>query len=237
MFEEKSVLIIEDDQDIAGLLDLHLRDLGCKVEVENNGANGLESVLTKHYDLLILDLTLPGVEGLEICKQLRSKNQWIPVLMLTARSEILDKVLGLELGADDYITKPFSIRELIARVKVILRRTNNFSPIEVDNQILIDAGGLKIDLKKRKVLLDKQVVELTAKEFDLLVEFVKNPGRCFSRQELLESVWGYHFQGYDHTVNAHINRLRAKIEIDPSSPRYIQTVWGVGYKFSELEEL
>ncbi len=237
MFEKKSILIIEDDQDIAGLLDLHLRDLGCKVEIENNGTNGLESVLSKRYDLLILDLTLPGVEGLEICKQLRSKNQWIPVLMLTARSEILDKVLGLELGADDYITKPFSIRELIARVKVILRRTNNFSPKEVENQTLIDAGGLKIDLKKRKVLLDKQVVELTAKEFDLLVEFVKNPGQCFSRQELLENVWGYHFQGYDHTVNAHINRLRAKIEIDPSSPRYIQTVWGVGYKFSELEEL
>ena len=158
--------------------------------------------------------------------------------MLTSKAEELDKVLGLELGADDYMTKPFSIRELIARVKAIFRRIEvTKTEKQVDDQKQLEYGDLVVDLEKRKVLLRTQALELTAKEFDLLVLFAENPGRAYSRQELLDLVWGYQYSGYSHTVNSHINRLRNKIEIDPAAPRYIKTVWGHGYRFAEPEEL
>jgi DNA-binding response OmpR family regulator len=227
-------LIVEDDRDIAGLVELHLKDLGCQSELAFDGEEGLEKALKTAYDLIILDLMLPGVDGMEICREVRAAKNNTPILMLTSRSEEFDKVLGLELGADDYLTKPFGIRELIARVKAIFRRVDSDregSGGSVTSPVT--AGDLVVDIEKRKVTLAGSAVELTAKEFDLLALFVRNPGKAYTRQALLDTVWGYTFEGYDHTVNSHINRLRSKIEEDPSNPRYIQTVWGIGYKFSE----
>ena len=159
--------------------------------------------------------------------------------MLTAKSEELDKVLGLELGADDYLTKPFSIRELIARIKAILRRieTERETSSETDKPEILEFDNLVIDTLKRKVTLGGKALELTAKEFDLLLIFARHPGRTYDRQQLLDQVWGYHFDGYDHTVNSHINRLRNKVEKDPANPKFIKTVWGVGYRFAEMEDL
>ena len=234
----KNVLIIEDDAPIANLVEIHVKDLDCVVDKVADGVEGLRKALAGTYDLVILDLMLPGLSGLEICKEIRVVNRTIPILMLTARSEEFDRVLGLELGADDYLTKPFGVRELVARVKAIFRR------VEVAKRDLQQAvakelriGEIAIDPQKRRVTLNDEKVELTAKEFDLLYLFVKNPGRAYSRQELLDVVWGYHFDGYDHTVNSHINRLRTKIERDPSKPEYVLTVWGVGYRFAEQEEI
>jgi DNA-binding response OmpR family regulator len=230
----KRVLIVEDDRDIAGLVELHLKDLGCQSDLAFDGEEGLEKALKGEYDLMILDLMLPGVDGMEICREVRAARNNTPILMLTSRSEELDKVLGLELGADDYLTKPFGIRELIARVKAIFRRVDSDRSGGGDRATSpISAGDLVVDIEKRKVTLAGNAVELTAKEFDLLALFVRNPGKAYTRQTLLDAVWGYTFEGYDHTVNSHINRLRSKIEEDPSTPRYIQTVWGIGYKFSE----
>ncbi len=233
---QRKVLVVEDDKDIQQLVTLHLRDLGCLCDVASDGEVGLEKALKNKYDLLILDIMLPGVDGLEICKEVRSEKNYTPILMLTSRSEELDKVLGLELGADDYLTKPFSIRELLARVKAIFRRIEAVKDdVEGVGKKQIQFGELHIDIEKRTVKLHGEKVELTAKEFDLLALFARNPGRAYTRQHLLDTVWGYQFEGYDHTVNSHINRLRAKIEPDPTNPKYIQTVWGVGYKFSEEE--
>ncbi len=232
-----TILVIEDDPDIADLLRIHLRDLGYAVERVAEGRAGLRKALSGPYALVILDLMLPELDGLEVCKRIRAENPYLPILMLTARAEELDKVLGLELGADDYLTKPFSIRELIARVKALFRR------IEIDQQNLqreagqdLRYGDLLVEPEKRKVTLGNQTVELTAKEFDLLLLFAQHPGRAYSRQELLDLVWGYQYSGYSHTVNTHINRLRSKIEDDPSNPSYIKTVWGLGYRFAEREE-
>lgn len=236
---DKRILIIEDDSNIANLVTIHLRDLGFTMEHAVDGQEGLERALTSAYDLIILDLMLPKLDGFEVCKRIRSENTYTPILMLTAKSEELDKVLGLELGADDYITKPFSIRELIARVKAIFRRLEaDAQKLEArDEPIQMTFGPLVIDPKKRKVLLGGRSIDLTAKEYDLLVLFASNPGRTYSRQELLEIVWSYQFDGYEHTVNSHINRLRNKIEPNPSEPQFIKTVWGVGYRFTEREEL
>lgn len=235
----KTVLVIEDDPHIAELLEIHLGDLGYELVHAADGVSGLERFRQQEYDLVILDLMLPKLDGFEVCKAIRAENTYTPILMLTSKSEELDKVLGLELGADDYITKPFSIRELMARIKAIFRRleADKAEHTEsVDNQELVH-GDLTIQVVKRKVLLSGRPIELTAKEFDLLVRFASNPGRPYSRQELLDLVWGYQFDGYDHTVNSHINRLRSKIEPDPANPRFIKTVWGIGYSFAEAEEL
>lgn len=239
MQHEKTVLVIEDDPNIAELLEIHLKDLGCELVGAEDGVSGLEKFHEQEYVLIILDLMLPKLDGLEVCKRIRAENKYTPILMLTSKSEEMDKVLGLELGADDYITKPFSIRELIARVKAIFRRIDADRE-EVTEQTpaqVLDFGELVIHLEKRKVLLQNKPVDLTAKEFDLLVLFASNPGRAYNRQELLDLVWGYQFDGYDHTVNSHINRLRNKIERDSSEPRYIKTIWGVGYSFAEPEEI
>lgn len=235
--QENQVLIIEDDPDIVDLVKINISDIGLELDSAVSGKAGLEKALANNYVLIILDLMLPELNGMEVCKQIRATDTQTPILMLTAKSEELDKVLGLELGADDYLTKPFSIRELLARIKAILRR------IEVDTQSpendseSLTFNELNIDFEKRKVTLSGGTVDLTAKEFDLLSLFARHPGRTYTRNELLDLVWGYHFDGYDHTVNSHINRLRAKIESDPSDPIYLQTVWGVGYRFVELEEL
>lgn len=237
MNKNNTVLIIEDDPNIVDLMEIHLKDLGYELEWAADGISGLKKVLDNAYPLVILDLMLPKLDGLEVCKRIRAENKYTPLLMLTSKSEELDKVLGLELGADDYITKPFSIRELIARIKAIFRR------MEADKeeatgpmpQKELVRGELVIYMEKRKVTLSGHPVELTVKEFDLLALFASRPGRVYSRQELLDIVWGYQFDGYDHTVNSHINRLRSKIEKNPSEPIYIKTVWGIGYSFDEPE--
>ena len=233
------VLIIEDDKDIIDLIEIHLTDLGYELYKAFDGESGLSRALSDPFDLVILDLMLPKMEGLEVCKRIREKNKALPILMLTSKSEELDKVLGLELGADDYITKPFSIRELIARVKSNLRSVEAIKEEihKADEQNELCFGHLSIDRDKRKVLLDNKKVELTAKEFDLLCYFAQHPGKNFTREHLLNRIWGYQFSGYDHTVNSHINRLRSKIEKNPADPGFIKTVWGVGYRFVEPEEL
>jgi two-component system alkaline phosphatase synthesis response regulator PhoP len=232
----KKVLVVEDDKSIAELLEIHLKDLNCEVSLSFDGEAGLDNALNKQFDLIVLDLMLPRLSGLEICKQLRKKDDYTPVLMLTAKSEELDKVLGLEVGADDYLTKPFSIREFIARVKAIFRR---IEAIQKENSYEDDItiGNLKIEVSKRKVLLDNKRVDLTPKEFDLLHLLAAHPGRTYTREQLLSLLWGYQYNGYEHTVNSHINRLRSKIESDLSNPKYILTSWGVGYRFNESEEL
>ncbi|MGH8718176.1 MAG: response regulator transcription factor [Burkholderiales bacterium] len=229
----RSVLVVEDQQEIANLIKLHLKDLPCNVKLAFDGTTGLAEAEAKRYDLIILDLMLPGIDGLEICRRLRGKANYTPILMLTAKTSELDRVLGLELGADDYLTKPFSLPELIARVKAIFRRVDAMAQGESAVSGSIAAGGLKIDTAKRSVTVDEKPVELTSKEFDLLLHFARNPGRVYTRSQLLDMVWGYGHAGYEHTVNCHINRLRAKIGDDYSSPRYILTVWGVGYKFAD----
>ena len=228
------ILVIEDDPNIAHLLALNLRDIYCDVGVAHNGSEGWSLVQAHPYDLIILDLMLPGLDGLEICRRLRLRPNYTPILMLTAKSSELDRVLGLEMGADDYLTKPFSIMELLARVKAIFRRVQALAAAgALPISKTLHAGDLVIDIERRKVTLERVPVELTAKEFDLLTHFAHNPGRVYSRGQILDTVWGYGHDGYEHTVNSHINRLRAKIEIDPARPRYILTVWGIGYKFSD----
>jgi DNA-binding response OmpR family regulator len=231
----QSILVIEDDPDIRKLVRLHLEDAGYGITLETTGTNGLRRALSGSFDLIVLDIMLPGVDGLEICRQLRAERPDVPILMLTARSTELDRVLGLELGADDYLTKPFSVRELLARIKAILRRIEQIEAAPPPTNL--EVGPLTIDANRRQVRVEGQPVELTAREFELLSFFASHPGRVFTRGQLLDRVWGYAHEGYEHTVNTHINRLRRKIEDDPSHPRYILTVWGVGYRFPDAEEL
>ena len=227
----KRILIIEDDPEIIKLLELHLSDVSYETTMAMDGDEGLQLALQNDYELILLDLTLPSLDGVEVCRRLRATKN-TPVIMLTAKSEEIDRVLGLEIGADDYMTKPFSIRELLARIKAVLRRTNDTGKKQEDTSI-ISAVGLTIDIDKRKVVVDDYKIELSPKEFELLVLMASNPGRNYTRTELLNMIWGYNFIGYEHTVNSHINRLRAKIESDMANPTYILTTWGVGYKFNE----
>ena len=226
-----SLLVVEDDADLSGLLDLHLTDAGLSVEVVADGALALQRALAEPFDLVVLDLMLPGLTGIEVCEQLRAAGRTVPVLMLTARGSEADRVRGLECGADDYVPKPFSVREVVARVRALLRRADYDRPTEDGAPLAFD--GLTVRPHDRLVQRDGETVELTAKELDLLLLFARHPGRAFSRQELLDRVWGVQFSGYAHTVNTHINRLRAKIEPDPADPTYVQTVWGIGYRFAE----
>ncbi len=227
----KKILLIEDDPEIVKLLKIHLSDLIYTTEAAYDGEKGLALALAMDFDLILLDLSLPKLDGIEVCKHIR-KVKNTPIIMLTAKSEEIDKVIGLEVGADDYLTKPFSIRELMARIKALLRRVQvTNQPIEDTKSLIFDA--LEINIEKRKVVLNGAKIELSPKEFELLVLMASNPGRNYSRTELLNIIWGYNFEGYEHTVNSHINRLRAKIETDMSAPSYILTTWGVGYKFNE----
>ena len=229
------VLIVEDDPKIARLVEIHLRDLKLAPEWCASGGEAVERFRQGEWALVVLDLMLPDMDGFDVCKQIRAASAATPILMLTARSEELDVVLGLELGADDYLTKPFGIRELIARVRALLRRAAAAQADGRDDEIVFHE--LTVYPGKRKVMLRDEPVELTAREYDLLECFITNPGRAFSRTELLEQVWGYQFSGYDHTVNSLINRLRGKIEADPSHPVYIRTLWGVGYRFADHDDL
>ncbi len=228
------VLVVEDDPNIVDLLRIHLTDLGCEVTAAGNGTDALAIARAQPFHLIVLDIMLPGINGMEICRQVRLKDRSTPIMILSAKSEEIDKVLGLETGADDYLTKPFSIREFVARVKVIFRRKPEpgheaYAP----GQLHMKFEDLEIDVDKRKVTLCNARIELSPREFDLLVLLASNPGKSYSRQRLLNLVWGYDFEGYEHTVNSHINRLRSKIEKNISDPRYILTTWGVGYRFNE----
>ncbi|MDN3654834.1 response regulator transcription factor [Ferruginibacter paludis] len=231
----KNVLIIEDDDSIVELLSIHLKDLGCAVVAASNGMDGLQKTGAGSFDLIILDIMLPGLNGMEICRKIRQTDRHTPILMLTARSEEIDKVLGLETGADDYMTKPFSVREFLARVKVIFRRKeeNPETPAVISPSSIICRGTLEIDLDKRRVMLQQSRIDLSPKEFDLVALLAANPGKSYSRKQLLNLVWGYDFEGYEHTVNSHINRLRGKIEADITNPNFILTTWGIGYRFNE----
>jgi len=233
----KRVLVIEDDRDLSSLVSINLTQAGLAAETAADGQAGLKRALAGGYALIVLDLMLPGLDGLEVCKAIRRVDAGVPILMLTAKSEELDKVLGLELGADDYVTKPFGVRELVARVKALLRRAEGEGPREEGEAETATIGAITLDFPKRRVTVAGVVVDLTAKEFELLSLFMRNPGRPFSRSQLLDLVWGYQFDGYDHTVNSHINRLRSKIESDPATPVYLRTVWGIGYRFAEPTEL
>lgn len=228
------VLVIEDDDDIAELVSIHLRDLGCDVNRVADGETGLQTALRHPFDLIVLDIMLPEIDGLEVCRKLRAQEISSPILMLTAKSEEIDKVLGLETGADDYLTKPFSIREFIARVKAIFRRAGfNGASADLPPANIVQLEDLTIDREKHKVLVKGSRVELTPKEYSLLVLMANHPGKSYSREDLLNLIWGYEFAGYEHTVNSHINRLRSKIEPDFSKPKYILTTWGVGYRFND----
>ncbi|WP_456445033.1 response regulator transcription factor [Oceanithermus sp.] len=223
------ILIVEDDREIAALAAAQLERAGHAVHVVHDGEAGLREALEGGHDLLVLDVMLPGVSGFEIVERLRRQPGYPRVLMLTARAEEVDRVLGLELGADDYLTKPFSLRELEARVRALLRR-GVLGPVPEPVGPLV-FGALEIDPAARRVRVGGRAVNLTAREFDLLYELARHPGRVYTRAELLERVWGAGFEGYEHTVNSHINRLRAKIEPDARRPVYVETVWGVGYRF------
>jgi DNA-binding response OmpR family regulator len=231
----KRLLIIEDDQELIDLLTMHLQSEGYQVTAAADGEAGLHAFHDGSYALVILDWMLPTMSGLDVLREIRSQDSRTPVLMLTARSEEADKVLGLELGCDDYMTKPFSVRELAARIKVLRRRierAEELARIAAGDQIL-DLGPLKIDHGKRKVEVRGDPVQLTVKEYDLLHTLAARPGRTFSRRQLLDLVWDQNSDIYEHTVNSHINRLRNKVEENPNRPRLILTVWGIGYRFTE----
>ncbi|EPL08443.1 response regulator transcription factor [Pseudomonas sp. CF161] len=236
MEQPKRVLVVEDDTHIADLIVLHLRDEQFEVVHSADGNQGLRLLEQGGWDALILDLMLPGVDGLEICRRARAMTRYTPIIITSARASEMHRILGLELGADDYLAKPFSMLELVARVKALLRRVDAMA-----RNLKMDAGslaldGLAIDPLTRDVALDGRRLDLTPREFDLLYFFARQPGKVFSRMELLNAVWGYSHDGYEHTVNTHINRLRAKIESDPAQPTRILTVWGRGYKFAASQE-
>lgn len=230
------VLIIEDDREISDLISIHLKDMELEVSQSYDGKDGLLKAVNEKFDLIILDIRLPYMDGLEVCKKIRMEKIQSLVLILTSKSEEIDKVLGLEIGADDYLTKPFSIRELVARVKALLRRREMFmasQETDVEDKEL-KIGDLMINEGMRKVQIRGEKIDLSPKEFDLLVLLASNPGKTYTRMQLLNKIWGYEFEGFEHTVNSHINRLRSKVEQNMHEPEYILTTWGVGYKFREL---
>jgi two-component system response regulator ResD len=226
----ETILIVDDEPTIVEVVGLYLQREGFRVLTANDGNAALQTVEQQRPDLVVLDLMLPGLNGLEVVKRLRSGSA-LPIIMLTARSEEADRVVGLELGADDYVTKPFSARELVARVKAVLRRTHpEAAPAEPTGASALAIGGLRLDPAARTVTLDGQAINLTVREFDLLQFLMRNPGQVFTREQLLDNVWGYTFASDMGTVTVHIRRLREKIEPDPSNPVFLQRIWGVGYK-------
>ncbi len=225
------ILIIEDENALARVLQSYLEREGYEVLVANRGDTGYDLSLTEKVDLILLDLNLPGMDGIDVATGvLREKD--IPIIMITARVEEIDKLKGLEIGADDYITKPFSPREVVARVKTVLRRVNRSKPEE--NTILI--AGLMIDVEAHSVKKNGALIELTPSEFEILLAMARNPGRVFSRLQLLDATQGQSFEGYERTVDAHIKNLRAKIEDDARNPLYVKTVFGIGYKFNRDDD-
>ncbi|MFM2393749.1 MAG: hypothetical protein RLZZ546_1731 [Bacteroidota bacterium] len=231
------IAIVEDEDNIANLISLVLKDIAEDIVIFDNGWKAVDGLMATNFTIIILDIMLPGISGIEICRRLRSNNIKTPILMLTAKSEEDDKVTGLEIGADDYLTKPFSNKELLARVKALIRRVDvtELQILKKDDAIKI--GEIIISPLSRSLTKGNKEIELTAKEFDLLYLFMENAGRNFSRMDLLERVWGENFEGLEHTVNSNINRIRMKIEDDAAKPKYLLTVWGVGYKFAKNPEL
>lgn len=245
-----NILIIEDEIDIANLIKVHLSELDLHCDICTNGEEALQLALTKDYQLILLDVMLPGISGLDICRLVRQEKPLQSIIMLTSKTSEIDRILGLELGADDYMTKPFSTRELQARVRSQLRRLHAVTAknsAEIDNraddektpqepellaQTSTSIGQLQVDHKYHQVTYKNKAINLTATEFELIDFFCKHPDQVFSRAQLLDGVWGYHHNGYEHTVNSHINRLRSKLEEDCTEPKIIQTVWGVGYKLN-----
>ncbi|MBN8492781.1 MAG: response regulator transcription factor [Burkholderiales bacterium] len=221
------LLLVEDDTAIADMVQLHLAEAGFVVHRESDSRGALRVIGSRDWDLVLLDLTLPGGDGWDICRQLRQRSERLPVIIVSARSSEAHRVLGLELGADDYLVKPFSMLELVARVRALLRRAQRQPP----PHDALHFNGLQFDPVRREVVQGQARTPLTLRESDLLGFLARHPGQVFSRAELLDKVWGHGFDGYEHTVNSHINRLRQKIEADPQEPRWIQTVWGVGYRF------
>jgi two-component system alkaline phosphatase synthesis response regulator PhoP len=228
----KNILLVEDDQQITNLLSLHLHEPFYRVTACDRGAAALRTLGEGMFHLVILDIMLPDLSGIEICRRIREQNARTPILMLSSLAEETDKVTALELGADDYLTKPFGVFELMARVKALLRRGNE-EPREVVGENILVRRELTIDREKKKVTIRGQRLELTPKEFDLLVLMASHPGKTFTRHELLEMIWGFAFQEYEHTVTSHINRLRIKLEKNLNKPEYILTTWGTGYRFTE----
>ncbi|WP_372931978.1 response regulator transcription factor [Mariniphaga sediminis] len=230
----EKALIIEDDKDISELISIHLADMDLEVDKSFDGKDGLMKALNNTYRFILLDIRLPSLDGFEVCKRIRMEKVTTPILMLTSKSEEIDKVLGLEIGADDYISKPFGIRELLARIKAVLRRYDQSLLTKGEEEKEIRFDKLYINVGMRIVEVNGERIELSPKEFDLLVHLASNPGKTYSRMNLLNKVWGYEFDGFEHTVNSHINRLRSKIEKNMNQPEYILTTWGVGYKFREV---
>lgn len=231
----KRALIVEDDIDISRLLQVHLKDMGFEVDTAFDGKNGLMKGLNAPFDFIILDIMLPEMDGFDVCRNLRIEKVNTPILMLTSKSEEIDKVVGLETGADDYMTKPFSVRELEARIKAIMRRFEQSDSDKPKTATgIIEVDDLFINPSRRVVKKAGESLNLTPKEFDVLVLLASNPGKTYSRMDLLNEVWNYDFEGYEHTVNSHINRLRGKVETDINHPQFVLTTWGVGYRFREF---
>lgn len=229
---KKQILLVEDDPGIADVLSLHLRDEGYEVTHAADGIHGARLARDHHWDALVLDLTLPGLDGLEICRQVRASSHYSPIIIISAKTSEVHRVLGLEVGADDYLPKPFSVLEFLARVKALMRRVDALKQSTQVKPLTVQIGPLRLDPLSRQAKLEERVLDLPPREFDLLHFFAQHPGQVFSRIELLNRVWGYQHDGYEHTVNTHINRLRAKIEINPARPERLLTVWGVGYKLN-----
>ena len=230
---EHAILLVEDDPVIVRLLNLHFDPDKFQLSCCSHCSEAIEKAANGNYNLIIMDITLPDGNGMEICKSLRNKGVQTPIMILTGHADESDKVLALELGADDYVTKPFGILELMARVKALLRRASKNIPKEQNEVKAFHFKEMEIDSYKMKATFKGQRLELTPKEFDLLLLLASNPGKTFSRHDLLEQIWGYAFEGYEHTITSHINRLRIKIESDLHHPQYILTSWGKGYRFSE----
>ncbi|MBZ5552601.1 MAG: response regulator transcription factor [Acidobacteriia bacterium] len=229
MSQISKVLVVEDDISVTTGISIYLKKAGYQVVSTFDGTSGLEAAKKETPDFIILDIMLPKMNGYEVCKAIRKINPRVPIIMLTSKSDEGDKVFGLGLGADDYITKPFSFRELEARMKAVARRAEK-DAVLVSKQPQLKHRDILLDLNTREVLVKKKALTLTPKEFDLMKHFMQNPELVFSRDQLLDAVWGYTFEGYDRTIDTHINRLRNKIEKDPSAPQYIISVYGVGYK-------
>ncbi len=224
----KKVLVVDDEKLIVKGLRFSLEQEGMEVDCAYDGEEALEYARATEYDIVLLDVMLPKLDGFEVCQQIREFSN-MPVIMLTAKGEDMDKILGLEYGADDYITKPFNILEIKARIKAIMRRTGR--PEKGQPGKLLEAADLKLDLDSRRLFIAGREINLTAKEFDLLELMALNPGKVYSRENLLDTVWGYEYPGDVRTVDVHIRRLREKIEASPSEPKYVHTKWGVGYYF------
>lgn len=233
--EMQRVLVVDDDPNVCELVSLYLEREGFSIECVHDGQAALDAFGKNHPDLIVLDLMLPAVDGLEVCRRVRKASE-TPIIMLTARGDDVDRILGLELGADDYVPKPFNPRELVARVKAVLRRSRAGTDVRTDEQRPLHFNGLMVDPLGRVARLGDQEISLTPKEFDLLWHLAAHPGRTFTRPDLLESVWGYDYYGDERTVDVHIKRLRRKVEPPGHTIRYIHTVWGVGYKFQVDED-